>query len=172
VEQTVESTQSELARRHGAAMRVVVGEFVFTLLLVALALAGIGSGALKFNPTLANALRISVVFLGIGSVVFRRTRFSAMRLRDIAALRGAHGLLETLFLTTVTVALIGGVIALIGFIITMMTADGPSMIYFGVIAAAVLLYAYPRRAAWQAVVASAETGEAGSAGQAAKGTIA
>jgi hypothetical protein len=171
VEQTVESTQSELARRHGAAVRVVLGVFVFTLVLVALALAGVGVGSLNFNPTLAGVLRITVVFLGIGSLVFRRTRFSAMRLRDIAALRGASGLLETLQITTVCVALIGGVVALLGFAISMMTGDGKDMVYFGVIAAAVLLYAYPRRDAWQSVVAAAAQ-ESGEAGQAAKGTIA
>ena len=169
--QTVESTQDELTRRHRAAVRVVIAVFVLTLLLVALALAGALDGALAFNPTTAGALRLCVIFLGVGAVVFRRTRFSAMRLRDIGALRGASGLLETLQLTTIYVALAGGVVALLGFVISLMTGDGKDMIYFSDIAAAVLQYAYPRRAAWQ-IVAAAAGRETDEAGQSAKGSIA
>ena len=170
--QTVENIQSELALKHRAAMRVVIAVFVFTALLVALALTGALDGALRFNPTTANTLRLSVIFLGIGAIVFRRTRFSAMRLRDIGALRGASGLLETLHLTTIYVALAGGVVALFGFVISLMTGDGKDMPYFGVIATAVLLYAYPRRAAWQSVVAATVGGETDETDQSAKGSIA
>jgi hypothetical protein len=169
--QTVEVTQGELQRRHAAAVRVVVAVFIFTLLLVGLALSGVLAGAVRFNPTTANALRFSIVFLGVGAVVFRRTRFSAMRLQDIGGLRGADGLLDTLHSTTVTVALVGGVIAVLGFVISVMTGAGTDMLYLGVIAVAVLLYCYPRRAAWQAVVRALTSGEVDPV-RAAKGTIA
>ena len=168
--QTVENTQDELSRRYGAALRAVVAAFLFTLLLVALAAAGVLTGSRNFNPTLAGALRIAIVFLGVGAVVFRRTKFAAMRLQDIAALRGESGLLETLQWTTVYVALIGGAIALLGFVISMMTV-WTDMLWLGGIAFIVLLYAYPRRASWERVV-SAAGGEAGEAERAAKGTIA
>lgn len=161
--QIVEPTQIELDRRYRAAVRVVVVVFILTSLLVVLALTGAFEGALNFNQTTANTLRLSVIFIGIGAIMFRRTRFSAMRLRDIGALRGAKGLLETLQLTTTYVALAGGVVAALGFIISLMTGDGKDMIYFGVVASAVLFYAYPRRDAWESVVAATvrKTGEAG-----------
>ena len=169
--QTVEVTEGELERRHAAAVRVVVAVFVLTLLLAGLALSGVLAGAVRFNPTTANALRFAIVFLGVGAVVFRRTRFSAMRLQDIGALRGADGLLDTLHSTTVAVALVGGVIAVLGFVISVMTGAGTDMLYLGVIAVAVLLYCYPRRAAWQAVVRAMTGGEVDPA-RAAKGTTA
>lgn len=168
--QTVEGTpQGELERRHAAAARVVLAVLVFTALLMGLALAGVFAEAIRFNPVTANALRFVIIFLGVGAIVFRRTRFSPMRLQDIGALRGPSGLLRTLETTTVTVALIGGLIALLGFVITMMTGFGTDMLYLGVIAVAVLLYCYPRRAAWRTVVAAAERGE-GDPVRAAKGT--
>jgi hypothetical protein len=168
--QTAEGTpQGELERRHAAAARVVQAVGLLTLLLLALALTGVLGGAIRFNPATANSLRIIIVFLGVGAIVYRRTKFSAMRLQDIGALRGAAGLLRTLQATTVTVALIGGLIALLGFLISLMTGFGTDMLYFGVIAAAVLLYCYPRRAAWRAVVAAAERGDADPV-RAAKGT--
>jgi hypothetical protein len=51
-----------------------------------------------------------------------------------------------------------------------MTSAGTDMLYFGVIAFAVLVYCYPRRAAWQAVVRATESGE-GDPVRAAKGTL-
>ncbi|HWS87024.1 MAG TPA: hypothetical protein VN282_08675 [Pyrinomonadaceae bacterium] len=169
--QTVEGTQGELARRHATAANVVKLVGVFTLLLMLVALSGFLSGAVRFNPVAANTLRFVVVFLGVGAIVFRRTRFQAMRLQDIAALRGASGLLETLQTTTVIVAVIAAVIAVLGLLISVMTGAGTDMLYFGVIAVAVLVYCYPRRAAWVAVVRAADGGE-GDPVRAAKGTLA
>lgn len=168
--QTVEGTQGELARRHAAAANVVKLVGIFTLLLMLFALTGLLSGVVRFNPTAANTLRFVVIFLGIGALVYRRTRFHAMRLQDIAALRGASGLLATLQTTTVIVALIAAVIAILGFVISVMTGAGTDMLYFGVIAIAVLAYCYPRRAAWAAVVRATESGE-GDPVQAAKGKL-
>ena len=169
--QTVEGTQGELARRHATAANVVKLVGIFTLLLMLVALSGVLSGAVRFNPVAANTLRFVVIFLGVGSIVFRRTRFQAMRLQDIGALRGASGLLETLQTTTVIVAVIADVIAVLGLLISAMTGAGTDMLYFGVIAVAVLLYCYPRRAAWAAVVRAADGGE-GDPVRAAKGTLA
>src|SRR5436305_13176093 len=87
VANTVETTQDEFSRRYGAALRVVGAAFLFTLLLVALSFAGVLVGSRSFNPTIVGTLRIVIVFLGVGAVIFRRTRFSVMRLQDIAALR-------------------------------------------------------------------------------------
>ncbi len=167
--QNAEDTQGELERRHAAAARVVQAVALFTLLLTVLALTGVLAGAVRFNPATANALRFIIIFLGVGAIVFRRTRFSAMRLQDVGALRGPSGLLRTLQTTTVAVALVGGLIALLGFVISVMTGFGTDMLYLGVIAVAVLLYCYPRRAAWRAVVGAAERGEVDPV-RAAKGT--
>lgn len=169
--QTVGSTQAELERRHAAAVRVVGAVALFTVLLMALGLTNVLAGKLRFNPTTANSLRFIIVFLGVGALFFRRTRFAAMRLQDIAALRGATGLLDTLQTTTVIVALIAALIAALGFLISVMTQDGWDMLYMGTISIAVLLYAYPRRAAWESVVRATSDGEADPV-RAAKGTIA
>jgi hypothetical protein len=152
VAETAENAQDELTHRHRAAARVVSGVFMLTLALVLLALVLAPRVSLAFNPTLANALRLIIVFLGIGAVLFRRTRFSAMRLRDIGALRGASGLLETLYRTTILVALIGAIIAALGLYISLLTGVGTDMLYMAVIAVVVLIYCYPRRAAWRSVL--------------------
>lgn len=167
--ETVEATQGDLERSHAAAVRVVSLVFMLTLVLAALALFLAPRMKLGVNPVTANTLLFIILFLGLGSVVFRRTKFAPMRLQDIAALRGVRGLLDTLQRTTIYVALIGGLIALLGFVFALLTGDGTNMLYPGVIAVAVLLYSYPRRAAWSAVVKALAQGDADPV-QAAKGT--
>jgi FtsH-binding integral membrane protein len=153
VAQTADTARDELARRHGAAVRAVSAAFMLTLALVALALALTPRLSARFyDPITARSLLFVILFIGLGSIVFRRTKFTTMRLRDIAALRGASGLLETLQRTTVYVALAGGAVAVLGFVFTVMSGDRTNVFYPAVIAVAVLVYCYPRRAAWRGVL--------------------
>ena len=169
--QTVEVTQGEVERRHAAAARVVSLMFMLTLALAALALFFAPRFKLEVSSAAAPSLLFVILFLALGAIAFRRTRFNSMRLQDVAGLRGVNGLLDTLQSTTVMVALVGGIIAVLGFIFALLTRDGTNMLYPGVIAVAVLLYAYPRRAAWAAVVRALADGDADPV-QAAKGTLA
>lgn len=152
--QTSTDSQSELIRRHRLTAMIVRAFLVLTVALIAVALTGraptIGQGS--SDPTSVWFLRITIVILGIGAVSLRRTRFTAMRLQDIAALRGITGLLETLQNTTLQVALLGVLIAILGFVLMMLTGVIDNMIFIGIAALAVLLYCYPRRASWQRVV--------------------
>jgi hypothetical protein len=171
--QTTESIDDELARRHRMAAMTVVSMLGLTLLLVALAFAGVlDFPARPADPFLKGALSIGIVLFGFGAVTLRRTRFASARLQDIAALRGASGLLATLQNTTMLVALAGGAIALMGFVITMNSGDEFDMVRLGLIAVAVLLYAYPRRSAWQRVVDSTRTMNSELQQPPAKGTVA
>ena len=169
--QNADTEQDELTRRHRAAVRVVSGVFMLTLALVALALAltpRLSFGL--YDPITARSLLFVILFLGLGSIVFRRTKFSAMRLRDIAALRGASGLLQTLERTTIYVALAGAVVAILGFAFAVMTGEGTNVFYPAVIAVVVLIYCYPRRAAWRGVLDALAASDEDVGG--AKGTIA
>lgn len=163
--QTIESTQEELGRRRRSAVTIILALLALTLLLMVLAYTGVLiPEAGRIEPVLDMALRISIVFFGVGAVVLRRTKFNAARLEDIASLRGPSGLLETLQKTTVLVALIGGGIAVMGFVINVLrgSVEGevPQAVWIGMIAIAVLLYAYPRRAAWERVVEMTRPGRA------------
>jgi hypothetical protein len=145
---------NELVRRHRVTAMITRAIIVLTVALIAIAFTGrapvIGQG--NPDPTLAWFLRITIVVLGLGAVTLRRTRFTAMRLQDIAAVRGISGLLATLQNTTIQVAVLGGLIAALGFVLMMVTADPSNMVFIGIAALAVLIYAYPRRATWMRVV--------------------
>jgi hypothetical protein len=170
--QAIENTQDELTRRHRVTAMVIGGFIVLTLALLVIAfLAHESLYRPMGSPALPGALRIAILFFGFGAITLRRTRFSAMRLQDIAALRGISGLLKTLQGTTVQVAMLGLAIALMGFIGTILTDNQYEMLRAGVIAIAVLLYCYPRLSAWQKVVRGIE--QAGDANAPpAKGSVA
>jgi hypothetical protein len=173
-----EKTSDELTRRHRAAAGVVSVFITLTLALVALAF-GLAYAGMRprlaglLNPTMYGALWIAIAGLGLGAIALRRMRFGALRLQTIAEARGASALLATLQKTTALVALFGLAIALVGFLLFLRSTDQWDMLKAGVIAVAILLYTYPRRAAWQKVWQATQTTEGLTTdGTPAKGTTA
>ncbi len=142
------AVSAELLRRHKAAATTVAGLLVAVVLLSIVAYLGKGYLRQQQNPSLDIGLRIVILFLGLGSVVLRRTRFSTMRLQDIGALQGANGLLITLERTTLQLAVIAAGIAGLGFVGTLVTGNERYTYWAGLIAVVVLIYCYPSRRAW------------------------
>ena len=155
----VPEAESELVRRHAATARTVVALLIGVALLCAVAYLGKRFLTQRNNPSLDMTVRISILILGLSSIALRRTRFSTMRLQDIGGLQGPIGLLATLQRTTLQVALIAAVAALIGFSGTLFTANDFYTYAGSVVAIAVLLYAYPVRRAWEAAVRRFAAGE-------------
>jgi hypothetical protein len=190
VAQAGSGIQDELVRRHRATIRVVNGAFGLASLLAAVAafrrvvaggrmtaghllneLLGQVAPDTAPDPVLQISLWLGVAFLAFGAIYYRRTKFAPVRLKAVAGLRGAAGLIETLQKTTVRVALIGVVVAVLGFVSSLLTGLFGDMLRAWLIALAVLAYAYPRRGAWQRVVAAADGADVNTE-PAAKGTFA
>ena len=146
------NTQAELLRRHRTATLTIRLLITLTVILSIVAYLGKDHFRQQDNPTLDMALRITILIFGLGSVVLRRTRFSAMRLQDIAGLRGISGLLTTLEQTTLQVAALGTVVSLFGFAATLMTGNDFYTYGAGFVGLVVLLYCYPTRSSWQKAV--------------------
>ena len=147
--QAQSSVDSELDRRHKSTRTTVLALLVGVVLLCVLAYVSKRFLIPKNNGSLDIAVRITILIFGLGAVALRRTKFSAMRLQDIAGLNGPSGLLITLQRTTLQVALLGVVIAVVGFIATLMTANDFYSYGASLVAVAVLLYCYPTRTSWQ-----------------------
>ncbi len=139
-------------RRHKATSLAVRVMLALTVALSLAAFLGRSHFRQRDNPTLDAAVRVTILIFGLGSVVLRRTRFSAMRLKDIAALNGISGLLATLERTTLQVALLGMAVAVFGFIATLMTGNDFYAYGAGLVGLVVLLYCYPTRASWQQAI--------------------
>ena len=145
---TSPEAQAELARRHKAAATTVVGLLVATVLLSVLAFLARPYFTERPNPPLDIAVRIVILVLGLGAVVWRRTKFQPMRLQDIVGLAGVTGLLKTLEKTTLQIALLGAAIAAIGFVSTLMTGNERYSYWAGAIAVVVFIYCYPTKSSW------------------------
>jgi hypothetical protein len=146
------SAQDELARRYRTTSMVVIGFLVLDVALMAIAFLAANALYRPGDPSIVMGLWIAILVFGLGAFVIRRTRFAAMRLKDVAGLRGVSGLLKTLQDTTIQVASIGGAIALMGFVVTVLTADWTNMLRSGGVSAIVLIYCFPFRSAWERVV--------------------
>ena len=133
-------------------MLVVVGFLLLTVALLAIAFFAAKSVLRPGDPSIVMGLWIAILVCALCVFVLRRTRFAAMRLRDIVAVKGQSALLKTLQDTTIQCASIGGAIALMGFIITIRTGVWLDMLRAGGVAIVVLVYCYPFRAAWQRAV--------------------
>ena len=158
VTQTTTSVPDEFGKRHRAAALVVGAMFVLTVFFILLAASGVYPD-IRPTPMLDMGLRIGIVVFILGAVALRRTRLASARLRDIAAVRGIPSLLGSLQKTTVFVALIGGAIALMGYILSAIAAQNQMVVMLVVGAAAilVLLSCYPRRAVWERVLEATKT---------------
>lgn len=146
------SVQSELERRHKATATTVLSLLIGVVLLCVMALVSKRFLTQQNNPSLDIAVRITILIFGLGAIALRRTKFAAMRLQDIAALKGPSGLLITLQRTTLQVAFLGATISLVGFAATLMTGNDFYSYGAGLVAVAVLLYCYPVRSSWEKAV--------------------
>jgi len=150
--ENIESIQDELSRRHRLATMAVLFFLTLTVVLVVIAYFAAERIFRPSDPKIALGLWIVILICGLGVFVLRRTRFSAMRLKDIAAVKGTSAMLKTLHGTTVQVASIAGAIALMGFVITILTADWTNMLRAAGVSIIVLFYCYPFKSAWNRAV--------------------
>ncbi len=164
----------ELDRRYRATMKVVVGVVlaIFALVITAFILSGKVT-VIQSSADLSFALWIVMVVSAIGVVVYRRAKFSALRLQAVANTRGANGLIASLHHTTVNIALICLGIAALGFTLTLLSGDialwketgdfsplwGAGIVRGAVIALVLLIGYCPRRAAWRQAVESLHPSE-------------
>lgn len=142
----------ELMRRHRTATMFVVGFLILDIALLAIAYLAAARLFRPRDPSLVMALWIAILVFGLGAFVLRRTRFAAMRLKDIAALKGMSGLLKSLEGTTIQVACIGGAIGLMGFMLVILSGDWTFTLRAIGVSVIVLIYGYPFRSAWERVV--------------------
>lgn len=154
-----ENVEEELTRRHRAATTVVYAALAVALSLVVLALTGLLSDFVTFDPQVNGALWIASIVFAFGAMALRRAMLTAPRLQAVAGLRGPSGLLVHMQKTTTLVAFVGVAIAVMGFVLASIRGGVdlmPTVVW--AVAGVVLLSAYPRRGEWRRVVQAAQKG--------------
>ena len=149
---TSPDVQAELARRHKSAATTVIGLLVASILLSVVAFLARPYLIEKPNRLLDAAMRIAVLTIGLGAVVWRRTKLAAMRLQDITGLAGVTGLLQALEKATIQIACFAAAISLIGFISTFITGNDGYTYWSSAVSVILLIWCYPLKSNWNSAV--------------------
>jgi hypothetical protein len=139
---------TELDRRRKAVVTTVGGLVIANVLLAVVAYLGKPYFRQQDNLPLEMALKIGVGILAIAAIVWRRTKLSPMRLKDIGALEGGLGLIRTMEKTTLQIAVVTALMAVFGFVATALSGNEYYSYWASAIAVVLLLYFFPTKSSW------------------------
>lgn len=150
-------TKVEIEKRYRTAAFLVFAQIASLFLLVVLAfvLAKSENGGQISNNT-RWMLWIAALFAALGSFIIRRMLYRWDRLRDISLLKGISGLIKTLSINSILLALMAEIVAVIGFVISNLTGDAFEMVRASVIALVVFIVNFPRKSIWEKIVKNLE----------------
>ena len=146
-----ENLQQKLDNRYRTALITVGAVFVLTLVFL---FATFFFGGAFYREGFENYTKYFwavILILGLAAFIWRRTRFSRQNLRDILTLRGADGAVSYLQSTSILLALLGALIVIAGFILTVLSGDFMDAVRVAIVAFIVLFISFPRKSDWQKV---------------------
>lgn len=146
---------TELEKRYRATAFVISGQIVLTIVFIIAA--WLMAPDLQTKPAASNDLMtlwVGALFIAIGTFVLRRMLFRWDRLRDIVLLKGVTGLLKDLQKNAILLGAMTELIAVIGFVVVLMSGNQYEMLRAGAIALIVFLINFPRKAVWKKIVAN------------------
>jgi len=111
------------------------------------------------NPVAANSLMplwVLILFLAVGTFLFRRILYKWERLKDLTLLRGADGLFKALQMNSIILGSLAEAIAFIGFLIAQLGGVRADLVRAGIVALIVFLINFPRLSVWKKIAASFE----------------
>ncbi len=147
-----EQIAGELGKRYRATSLIVVGQIVATLSLIGIAWLIAPRIDLDITQQTTTALWVLIIFAVIGVFLLRRILFNWQRLGNINLTKGVSGLLSALQTHTILLGVLTEVIAIVGFLISVMTGDKFEMFRAGAIALIVFLMIFPRKKMWKTIV--------------------
>ena len=142
-------------RKYGTTAIVVLSQIVFSLVLTGVAAIMVhGRGETETADANLTAMWILIIFIAVGALVVRRVFYSWDRLKNTKLLRGQDGLLQTLQTNAILLGAISEFIAILGFIITIMSGSVFDMVRAEAVALITFLINFPRRSVWNRIVDS------------------
>src|SRR5437016_12985587 len=118
----LQNVLEELRRRHRSAATVVVAFLILDVVLLAIAYFAGASLYRTGDPSIIMGLWIAIRVFGRGAFVLRRTKFAALRLKYITAIRETSALMITLKATHIQVTSIASAITLMAFMVSILPA--------------------------------------------------
>lgn len=110
------------------------------------------AGGVSALPTF---LWVAILAIAICAFLLRRVVLAPAALRDTATLKGASGLLKSLQTKTILLSSLGGVIALLGFTISLASGNYSDMIRAALVAVIIFFINFPRKSSWRKLAQAA-----------------
>ena len=148
--------RSELEKRYRMTTIVIAFQiFTVIVLIVAAWFAAQNSNNSVSDQTLTT-LWVAVLFIAVGAFLARRMLFGWERLKNTVLLKGVKGLIRTLQTNSIILGVIGEIVAIMGFLIALLSGNKWEMFRAGAIALVVFLANFPRKKVWEKIVSNLE----------------
>ena len=154
--ESAETYRNEREKRYQTAAFLVFGLMISALILFGLVWLIPVRPENSLDPQTRMTLWVSALFLALGTFILRRMLYRWERLKDISLLKGIPGVLKTLQITAVLLAVMAFFVTVIGFVITFLNGDKFEMIRALIISLVVFIINFPRRAVWKKIAANLE----------------
>ena len=148
--------QALLDKRYTSTMIIVFAQIATTVALTVVAWISLPKIDLPIPQESVSTLWVAVLFIAIGSFLLRRLFVGWDRLKNVTLLSGVKGLLVKLQTNTIILGALAEMVAIIGFVISIVTGSAADMFRAAAIALVVFLVNFPRKAVWRTIVASLE----------------
>jgi len=144
-----------VGRKYGTTAIVFLSQIFFSIVLSVVA-AVVVRGRAETESANANitAIWVLIIFIAVGALLARRFFYSWERLKNTKLLRGQDGLLQTLQINAILLGAISEFVAILGFVITIMSGSAYDMIRAEVVALITFLINFPRKSVWSRIVES------------------
>lgn len=148
--------RNELEKRYRTTT-IVIAFQIFTViaLIVAAWFAAQNSNNSVSEQTMMT-LWAAVLFLAVGTFLARRMLFGWERLKNTTLLKGVKGLIQTLQFNSIILGAIGELIAVLGFLIALLSGNKWDMFRAAAAAFVVFLANFPRKSVWEKIVSNLE----------------
>jgi len=142
-----------LESRYRATAIIISAQILFTIILTAAVWLLAPATENFISQQNLTTLWIAIIFLAIGAFVLRRVFFRWDRLKDVALLKGVSGLLVTLQINAIILAVFATLLPIVGCVITVLSGSTFEIIRAEIVALIVFWINFPRKSVWGKIVA-------------------
>lgn len=148
--------RNELEKRYRTTTIVIAFQIFTVLVLIVAAWFAAQNTNNSVSGQTLTTLWVAVLFIAVGAFLARRMLFGWERLKNTVLLKGVKGLIQTLQTNSIILGVIGEIVAIMGFLIALLSGNKWEMFRAGVIALVVFLANFPRKKVWEKIVSNLE----------------
>jgi len=145
--------RASLENHYRKAAMIISGQIAFTIILTVVFWLLAPASENSISPQTLTTLWVVIIFLAVGAFVLRRVFFRWERLKDITLRKGVSGLLKTLQLNAIILAVFATLLSLVGCVIAVLSGSSFDIIRAEIVALIVFFINFPRKPVWERILA-------------------